>query len=74
MQDKIEQVSTTVSKISATIAVTPGVASIFSLQFWNENSSGIVAMCALVGALVTVATFCLSQWRIRQKSKIKDKV
>ena len=73
MQDKIEQVSTTVSKISATIAVTPGVASVFSLQFWNDNSSGIVAMCALVGAIITVATFCLSQWRIRKKSKMADK-
>lgn len=62
MADPIDNVATHVTQVSAAVAVTPAVASIFSIQWWNYNSAGVVAICAAIGAMVSVISFLLQQW------------
>lgn len=65
MSDKIEQASNTVAQVGAAIAVTP----FFTMQWWNENSAGIVAICAAIGAVVSIISFLFGQWHRRQHRK-----
>lgn len=62
MQDKIEQVSNLATKAGATIAVTPGAAKLLSMEWWNENSAGVVAICAVIGATISILGFIVNQW------------
>lgn len=63
MQDRVDQVANGVTQAGAAVATAPAVATIFSMQWWNENSAGVVALCALAGAVISLASFMFTQWR-----------
>jgi len=71
MQDKIEHTANIVSKAGAAVAITPCAASFFSMEWWNENSAGIVAICAAIGATVSVLGFAIGQYRRHKASHTK---
>ena len=63
MSDKIDQIATTMTHTGAGVAL----GSFFSLDWWNANSAGILAICGAVGAFVSVLGFVLGQVHKRRK-------
>lgn len=67
MSDKIDQVSNMVTQTGASVAVM----SFFSMQWWNENSAGILAICGAIGAVFSVAGFVVN---FIHKRSIQDRL
>lgn len=64
MQQKIvDDVANATTQIGAAVATAPAVATVFSMQWWNENSAGVVALCAFAGAIISFSSFMFTQWR-----------
>ena len=59
-----------VTHISAGATVAGGAA-FFSMQWWNENSAGVVAICAVIGALISITSFILGRIAKRRADKVK---
>lgn len=72
--DKAEHIADLVTKVGAGIAVAPGAASILSIEWWNENSAGIVAMCAAVGAGISVASFLFGLWHSGKIGRVLERM
>lgn len=69
MSDKIGQISSAVTQTGAGVAVM----SFFSMQWWNENSAGILAICGAIGAVFSVAGFIVNlihKRRIQERFKL----
>ena len=60
--DSIDRISSITTKAGAVVATTPGLCKICGIEWWNENSAGVVALCAVVGAIVTVLSYVGGQW------------
>lgn len=56
MTPKIEQAAQAVMHGGAVVSVS----SMFTLPWWNENSAGIVAMAAVLGALSSIVGLIVS--------------
>lgn len=63
MQQKVDHIANSVTQAGAAVAAAPAVATVFSMQWWNENSAGVVALCALAGAIISFTSFMFTQWR-----------
>ena len=69
-----EETANVVTHVSAGVTVTGGAA-FFSMQWWNENSAGIVAICAVLGLLISLISFVLgriARYRTMKEQRLQE--
>ena len=71
--DSAENAANAVIQTAAAVAVAPSVVSMLDLTWWDDHSRGIMAICATVGASVSLLSFLISQYyKYRQRQKTES--
>jgi hypothetical protein len=69
----IERASDMTTKLGATVAATPWVCEVCNIAWWNENSAGVMAICAAIGAVISIAGFIVGRFSSNSASKKAEK-
>jgi hypothetical protein len=64
----VSKTADVVTHVSAGATVA-GSAAFFSMEWWNHNSAGIIAICAVFGALISLISFIVARYKDAKAKK-----